>query len=71
MKGHEGQGLGKSIVQTLRQISEAAGCYKTILDCKEDLLPFYAKSGFEKKEVQAVCYNEAQIEANRLKNALL
>ena len=33
---------------------QAAGCYKVILDCSEDNVPFYAKCGLTKKEVQMV-----------------
>jgi glucosamine-phosphate N-acetyltransferase len=29
-------------------------CYKIILDCKEENVAFYAKSGLTKKEVQMV-----------------
>lgn len=30
------------------------GCYKVILDCSEDNVPFYQKCGLVKKEVQMV-----------------
>ena len=31
-----------------------AGCYKVILDCSEDNVDFYARSGFKRKEVHMV-----------------
>ena len=34
--------------------AEEAGCYKVILDCSEENVPFYAKCGLTKKEVQMV-----------------
>ena len=54
--GHGGKGIGKTIVKMLRDHGEEKGCYKVILDCKEELLPFYGKNGFERKEVQAAWY---------------
>eukprot|EP00053_Salpingoeca_punica_P011039 m.98933 g.98933 ORF g.98933 m.98933 type:complete len:415 (+) comp15568_c0_seq2:186-1430(+) len=47
-KNIRGRGLGKLIVQELTQISFAAGCYKVILDCSEENMPFYEKCGFSK-----------------------
>ena len=35
--------------------ARAAGCYKVILDCNDDNVDFYVKSGFERKEVHMVC----------------
>lgn len=33
---------------------QEAGCYKVILDCSEENVPFYEKCGLIKKEVQMV-----------------
>ena len=33
---------------------QEAGCYKVILDCSEENVPFYEKCGLTKKEVQMV-----------------
>lgn len=33
---------------------QEAGCYKVILDCSEDNVPFYEKCGLTRKEVQMV-----------------
>jgi len=41
-----GKGLGRRIVQLLKQMAFAAGCYKVILDCRDDNVPFYEKCGF-------------------------
>ena len=34
--------------------ARAAGCYKVILDCSDDNADFYAKAGFQRKEVHMV-----------------
>ncbi|XP_031567950.1 glucosamine 6-phosphate N-acetyltransferase-like [Actinia tenebrosa] len=41
-----GQKIGKLIVETLLLLSEKLGCYKTSLECKDPLLPFYTQFGF-------------------------
>ena len=37
-------------------LTQEAGCYKVILDCSEENVPFYEKCGLIKKEVQCVRY---------------
>ena len=34
--------------------AKEAGCYKAILDCGEERVPFYEKCGLARKEVQMV-----------------
>lgn len=48
--------LGKKIIDFLTKHAESKGCYKVILDCKEENIPFYEKCGFKLKEVQMVKY---------------
>ena len=55
-KEYGGKNLGKRIIETLKQIGQANGCYKLILDCSEQNEPFYNKCGFKKKEIQMVWY---------------
>lgn len=43
------------LVAALMAESEQRGCYKTILDCSNDNMPFYVKSGMELKGMQMVC----------------
>ena len=40
-----GQGLGLTLVKGLKDMGVALGCYKTILDCGDDKVPFYEKCG--------------------------
>src|SRR5579863_2950159 len=43
----QGKGIGQKIVRALLEYAQKHGCYKTILDCTEDLIPFYKKLGFK------------------------
>lgn len=46
--GYQGKGVGKKIVNALLKYAEKKGCYKTILDCTDDLIPFYENLGFKR-----------------------
>lgn len=50
-EGYEWQGIGGWLVAHAVAEAKKLGCYKIILDCNEKLLWFYAKYGFEAKEV--------------------
>ena len=45
-KDHQGAGVGTAVVQFLLEAARVRGCYKTILDCKDDLVPYYERLGF-------------------------
>ena len=45
-KNYHDKGVGQKIVRELLEYSKKQGCYKTILDCTDDLIPFYEKIGF-------------------------
>lgn len=51
-----GQNLGRRIIDALVNIARGKGCYKVILDCADDNIPFYKKCGFEPKERQMAIY---------------
>ena len=46
------RGLGKMLIEKLKDLAVEKGCYKTILNCSEDNIGFYEKCGFYQKEVQ-------------------
>ena len=46
-KKYQGKGIGQQIVKALVDYAKKEGCYKTILDCQDDLIPFYEKIGFK------------------------
>ncbi len=47
-KEFQGKGIGKKIVDALLKYAEKQGCYKTILDCTDELIPFYENIGFKR-----------------------
>ncbi len=50
-KGHEGKGVGGSLVRAAVERANQLGCYKCILDCKPELTNFYENLGFRKHDV--------------------
>jgi glucosamine-phosphate N-acetyltransferase len=46
-KNFQGQKIGQKIMKYLLEIAKKQGCYKTILDCTDDVRPFYEKLGFK------------------------
>ncbi len=46
-KEFQGKGVGQKIVRSLLEYAQKQNCYKTILDCTDDLIPFYKKLGFK------------------------
>ncbi|KAG8813580.1 hypothetical protein FRC19_002334 [Serendipita sp. 401] len=55
-KDMQGKKLGLRVIQVLVAISEKVGCYKTILNCSDENIPFYEKCGFKKKENEMAKY---------------
>ncbi|CAL5063730.1 unnamed protein product [Urochloa decumbens] len=51
-----GRGLGERLVRRLVEHARGRGCYKVILNCTTELKGFYAKCGFEEKNVQMGLY---------------
>jgi len=47
-KNFQGQKIGEKIMKHLLEFAKNRGCYKTILDCTDDVKPFYEKLGFKK-----------------------
>ena len=47
-KNYKAKGIGQKIVKALLEYAKKKGCYKTILDCTDDLIPFYEKIGFKR-----------------------
>lgn len=46
-KNYQGKGTGEKIIKYVLEIAKKKGCYKTILDCTDDVKPFYEKIGFK------------------------
>ncbi|MEM3143689.1 MAG: GNAT family N-acetyltransferase [Candidatus Nitrosotenuis sp.] len=48
-KKFQGRGIGEMIIKAALKHAKKMGCYKTILDCNEDVIGFYEKMGFKKQ----------------------
>ena len=46
------QGIGKSIVMHLIEKARERNCYKVILNCKMENMPFYVRCGMRKGEIE-------------------
>ena len=55
-KDYEGTGIGIKLVLSLLEYAKKKQCYKTILDCNDNIKPFYEKIGF-KYESNCMRYN--------------
>jgi glucosamine-phosphate N-acetyltransferase len=47
-KDFQGLGIGEKLINFVLDYSKKNNCYKTILDCSDDVKPFYEKIGFKK-----------------------
>lgn len=50
-KEYSGQGIGTALVRKCIDVARKESCYKVILDCSQNNIPFYEKAGFRKHEV--------------------
>ena len=46
-KNYQGKKIGEKIMRYLLEVAQKNGCYKTILDCTDDVKKFYEKLGFK------------------------
>ena len=46
-KKFQGKKIGEKIINQVLEIAKNHGCYKTILDCSDNVKPFYEKLGFK------------------------
>lgn len=46
-KNHQRKKIGEQIILYLLKTAKEKGCYKTILDCSDEIKPFYEKLGFK------------------------
>lgn len=51
-KDFRGMGVGKAVMQKAVEVAKGLGCYKVILNCSEENLPFYEKLGFHKHGIE-------------------
>lgn len=48
-RGAQGRGAGRMLVERALREAQMRGCYKTVLDCSEDLAGFYENLGFARR----------------------
>ncbi|GAV74872.1 Acetyltransf_1 domain-containing protein [Cephalotus follicularis] len=48
--------LGKKIIEFLTDHARSKGCYKVILDCKDENIAFYEKCGYKQNGIQMAKY---------------
>jgi len=46
-KDYEGKGIGIKLVMSMLERAKEKNCYKTILDCKDNVKQFYERIGFK------------------------
>jgi glucosamine-phosphate N-acetyltransferase len=47
-KEHQRKGIGEMLINSLLELAKENNCYKTILDCSDDVKMFYEKIGFKR-----------------------
>ena len=47
-KENQGKGIGEKLINAVLDFAKQNQCYKTILDCNDDVKAFYEKLGFKK-----------------------
>ena len=47
---HGGKGVGSAVVRELVDLARLSGCYKVILSCSDENLPFYSRLGFRRHD---------------------
>lgn len=45
---YRGKGVGKALIDYLVDKAKRKGCYKVVLNCSDENVPFYQKCGFKK-----------------------
>ena len=47
-KEYQGKGIGEMLMKSLLDLAKDSNCYKTILNCSDEVKPFYEKIGFKR-----------------------
>ena len=50
-KGYEGKGYARQLLERAIELATTRGCYKLILDCSSENVPFYSKNGMRPIEI--------------------
>ena len=55
-KKHRGKGIGKMVMDIIKDLCYEIECYKIVLNCKTEVQDFYRNCGFTQKQVQMSYY---------------
>ena len=44
---YRGKGVGEKLIEEINKKANNVGCYRVSLFCKEELVPFYSKNGYQ------------------------
>jgi glucosamine-phosphate N-acetyltransferase len=55
-KYYRNNGIAKKLIEHCINYSKKENCYKVILNCNENLMPFYEKFGFQNKNKEMSLY---------------
>ncbi len=50
-RDHQHGGIGRLLVEHATREAAQLGCYKVILNCRPELVPFYERSGYHRHDV--------------------
>lgn len=53
---YRNMGLAKKLIEYCIELSKNYNCYKIILNCEKNLIPFYSKFGFCNKNIEMSIY---------------
>lgn len=53
-----GSGLGRKLVQNLVEMAQQRNCYKVVLHCSNENVPFYLRCGLQQKGIQMAIYTK-------------
>lgn len=55
-KGYEDQGIASRLITAALTKAKVLGCYKVVLDCRQEFVNFYKRFGFKVAEVEMKIY---------------
>ena len=61
----QGNKIGKKIMEYLVSVAKDRGCYKIVLDCTDDVKPFYERLGFRRASNQMRLDNDEGNSSNK------
>lgn len=51
-RDYQGRSIGKQLIETATSVARELGCYKNVLSCSEENVPFYERCGYRRHGVE-------------------